>query len=156
MGYACPVCETPQADAGHLANHLAFTAITGGDDHEQWLDEHVPEWDQLGESELGDELIAIAEETDFPFEEGGHDHGHGGGQHGDGHHDHQHGIDTQQARARGSGQLDDDAAAILSEARELTESMREQGDSDDGDTGDSDDGTDAATTDESADADETE
>ena len=40
MGYACPVCEIPHQDATHLANHLAFTAMTHGDDHEAWLDDH--------------------------------------------------------------------------------------------------------------------
>jgi hypothetical protein len=39
MGYACPVCETPQQDAAHLADHLAFTAIVHTDDHESWLED---------------------------------------------------------------------------------------------------------------------
>ena len=124
MGYACPVCEEPQADLGHLANHLAFTAMTGGDDHERWLDEHVPEWGQLGESELAEELVELAEETDFPFDDvDEHSHDHTGHEHAGG----QHQIDTEQARARASGDLDDEAEAILSEAREMTEQMREDG-----------------------------
>jgi len=126
MGYACPVCAEPQADAGHLANHLAFTALTGGDDHEAWLDEHVPDWGDHGESELAEQVVGIAEETEFPFDDGadhGHDHAHGGA--------HDHGVDTQQARARGSGELDDEATEILSEARELTEQMHEGGADDD-------------------------
>jgi len=125
MGYACPVCEEPQADAGHLANHLAFTAITSSGDHEEWLDEHVPEWGQLGETELAENVAEYAEETEFPqvFEESGvEDHaGHGGND---------HAVDTRQARARGSGELDEEAASILAEARELTEQMES---SDDGD-----------------------
>jgi hypothetical protein len=119
MGYACPVCEEPQADAGHLANHLAFTALTGGDDHEDWLDEHVPEWGELGEDELAAEVVELAEETEFPFEAGGHDHQHG-------QHDHGHGVDPQQARERASGELDDEAAEILEEAREMTEAMQDE------------------------------
>jgi hypothetical protein len=115
MGYACPVCEEPQADAGHLANHLAFTALTGGDDHEEWLDEHVPEWGDYGEDELAAEVVELAEETEFPFEAGGHDHEH----------DHGHGVDPQQARQRATGELDDEAAEILEEARELTEEMQD-------------------------------
>ena len=115
MGYACPVCEEPQADAGHLANHLAFTALTGGDDHEEWRDEHVPEWGDYGEDELAAEVVELAEETEFPFEAGGHDHEH----------DHGHGVDPQQARQRATGELDDEAAEILEEARELTEEMQD-------------------------------
>ncbi|NLV08860.1 hypothetical protein GOC74_02790 [Halomicrobium mukohataei] len=115
MGYACPVCEEPQADAGHLANHLAFTALTGGGDHEDWLDEHVPDWGDHGEDELAAEVVELAAETEFPFEAGGHDHQHGQG----------HGIDPQQARERASGELDDEAAEILEEAREMTEAMQE-------------------------------
>ena len=125
MGYACPVCEEPQADAGHLANHLAFTALTGGDDHEAWLDDHVPDWGQSGESELAEAVAGVAEETEFPFDD------RAGADHGGHEHAHDHGVDTQQARARGTGQLDDEAAEILSEAREMTESMREGEASDD-------------------------
>ncbi|MFC6771069.1 DUF5810 domain-containing protein, partial [Halorubrum pallidum] len=44
MGYACPVCETPQRDGEHLAHHLAFTAMLHGDDHAEWLDDHVADW----------------------------------------------------------------------------------------------------------------
>jgi len=83
MGYACPVCDDPQADATHLANHLAFTALTGGDDHEAWLDEHVPAWGQHGETELAAEVVDHADQREFPqvFEESGtgdQDHAHGG------------------------------------------------------------------------------
>lgn len=126
MGYACPVCDAPQADAGHLANHLAFTAITSGGDHEAWLDEHVPEWGSLGESELAAEVVDVADETEYPqvFEASGveearesrsHDHGR-----------HGHGIDATAARARGAGELDEEARAILEEARSLTEAMYDE------------------------------
>ena len=61
MGYACPVCSVPHADAEHLANHLAFTAMLHGDDHEAWLDEHVPGWGSSNPAELGP-TIAEAEQ----------------------------------------------------------------------------------------------
>ena len=75
MGYACPVCEDPQADGTHLANHLAFTALTGGADHEAWLDDHADGWGQLGETELAAVVAEEAEETTFPqvFAESGID-----------------------------------------------------------------------------------
>lgn len=137
MGYACPVCETPQPDAGHLANHLAFTAITTGGDHEEWLDERVPEWGQLGESELAAVVVEDAPETEFPqvFEESGvgGDHGHdrqSGHERGlagsDG------GIDPSAVRSRGRGELDDEARAILEEAHEMTASIREDAESEQG------------------------
>jgi len=129
MGYLCPVCEEPQADAGHLANHLAFTAITSGSDHEAWLDEHVSGWGQLGESELAEVVVAEAEEAEFPqvFEESGvEDHDHAG----HGHPGQGTPVDTDQARARGSGDLDEEAESILAEARELTEQMRSGDDED--------------------------
>ncbi len=66
MGYACPVCDYLQADAVHLANHLAFTALLRGGDHEQWLDDHVPEWESHGESWLAERVVDHAEETDRP------------------------------------------------------------------------------------------
>lgn len=134
MGYACPVCEDPQSDPGHLANHLAFTAISSGGDHEEWLDEHVPGWGQLGKSELAEEVVGMAEETEFPqvFEESGlaasHDHDH---QHEHGAGDQtlaDHGLDPSAARSRGTGELDEEAREIMKEARELTEEMRREDD----------------------------
>ncbi|MEF8876250.1 MAG: DUF5810 domain-containing protein [Haloarculaceae archaeon] len=109
MGYECPVCETPQADARHLANHMAFTAVIGDAEHEAWLDEHAPGWAEAGEAELAPRIAEHAPEAEFPqvFEDtaGGleetdptdppeersgalfgaaDDHGHG--------HDHGHGL----------------------------------------------------------------
>jgi len=109
MGYVCPVCSDPQADATHLANHLAFTALTGGQDHEAWLDDTVGEWGQLGESELADIVVEEAEETEFPqvFEESGVDTDH----------------DHPETDSRVDGDLSDADAAVLSEARELTREM---------------------------------
>ena len=116
MGYACPVCSDPQADATHLANHLAFTALTGGDDHETWLDDHVPEWGQFGETELAEHVVDHAEEREFPqvFEEGG-----------TGNHDHADDLPPGAERGYDAGSMSDDDAAVLAEARELTKEMLE-------------------------------
>lgn len=109
MGYACPVCEDPQADASHLANHLAFTAMTGGDEHEAWLDESIGDWGQLGEAELGELVADHAEEREFPqvFEESGLE-------------DHSMPAGTDSQRNRDLSEAD---AAVLEEARELTREM---------------------------------
>lgn len=61
MGYACPVCEERQVDAEHLANHVAFTAILRGGNHETWLDDHVPEWDERSPATLGSAIAEFAE-----------------------------------------------------------------------------------------------
>jgi hypothetical protein len=137
MGYACPVCEDPQADAGHLANHLAFTAILGDDAHEQWLDERVPEWGEMSEAELGEVVVEHVEETEFPqvFEDtvGGleesvpdapeersgalfEDEGFGPAGHD---HERRHGS----ARAGPAGEMDPETEAIIEEAREMTREM---------------------------------
>jgi len=122
MGYACPVCDDPQSDARHLANHLAFTAILGDEAHEAWLDEHAPGWADDGERELAERVADHAEQREYPqlfedttgrgsperdgdrsgelFDEeghGGHDHLGGGHDHGHGTGDHGHG--THDARA---------------------------------------------------------
>ena len=155
MGYACPVCEAPQADAGHLANHVAFTALTGNDAHEAWLDETVPEWGQLGEAELSDILVDHAEEAEYPdvFEDttgpsqdhSHHSHGHG----------HQPGAGRRgqgppQLSAGGNGgppaddgSLSADDRAVLAEARDLTREMLAEGDAaDDSAASDPDSGDD--------------
>ena len=64
MGYACPVCGTPQADGEHLANHLAFTAMLHGDGHEAWLDERVPDWADRDPDALAADVVEGAEVTD--------------------------------------------------------------------------------------------
>jgi hypothetical protein len=129
MGYACPVCGDPQADATHLANHLAFTALARGGDHEAWLDEQVPEWESLDETTLGERLAEMAEETDYPqvFEDttGGHQHDHGdhaGGR--------QAGGDVPDAMLQeAEDALADadtvDADGVLEEAMELTRKRHE-------------------------------
>jgi hypothetical protein len=144
MGYACPVCSDPQADGGHLANHLAFTAMLGDEAHEAWLEEHAPGWADSGEAELADAVVDHVEETEFPqvFEDtaGGldddadppqdrsgalfddaHDAGHG--------HDHDTEQPTGGERAHTAGRggepgpVDEEAEAILAEAREMTRRM---------------------------------
>ncbi|MFD1511665.1 DUF5810 domain-containing protein [Halomarina rubra] len=139
MGYACPVCETPQADARHLANHLAFTAMVRGGDHEEWLDDHLPGWNEAGETELAERVTEFAAEEDYPqlfedtvhpdgehqhddersgklFEDGeshGHAHGHGGG----------HDAIPHETNQPPKRPVDEETKAIYEEARELTEAM---------------------------------
>jgi hypothetical protein len=106
MGYACPVCEDPQADAGHLANHLAFTAMLHEGAHADWLDAHVTDWAEYDEAALAEAVVDHATETEYPqvFEDttgeapaGDHadnphaSHGHGDHEHAShGHGDHEH------------------------------------------------------------------
>ncbi|QSG03843.1 DUF5810 domain-containing protein [Natranaeroarchaeum sulfidigenes] len=124
MGYACPVCEAPQADGEHLANHLAITAIMGREGHEEWLDEHAPEWEDSTRSELAEAVVEHVPETEFPqlFEDTTDGHGHGG----------QSGATLEQEMARqtagrGRGDLTDETRDVLAEARELTEEMLDAG-----------------------------
>ena len=111
MGYACPVCDEPQVDAEHLANHVAFTAILRSGPHEAWLEEHVPGWNDLGPEELGPELAERAETVEMAVETTDEEP-----------------VDAAQmaaARRRGSGpeQLSERDRAVLEEARELTRKM---------------------------------
>jgi hypothetical protein len=138
MGYACPVCSDPQADAGHLANHLGFTAILGDDDHEAWLDEHAPGWNEMSEDELAGIVSEHVEETDFPqlFEDtvGGLDSTpseplteRSGALFEDGHgsrHQHEH---AEHGSIDASGPMDEETAEILEEAKEMTREMLEDG-----------------------------
>ena len=142
MGYACPVCDDPQVDARHLANHLAFTAILGREDHEAWLDEYTPGWADEGEAELADRVAEHADERAYPqvFEdttEHGHDHeAERSGQlfEGEGHEGHDH-LEAERAGQRRASEMDgvphervavspdEDTEAVLEEARELTRQM---------------------------------
>ncbi|MFT4947678.1 MAG: hypothetical protein ACI8TL_001927 [Natronomonas sp.] len=135
MGYSCPVCADPQADGIHLANHLAITAMTRGGDHEAFLDDHVPDWTELGEEELAESLRDAAEETEYPqvFEDTtGNDHSH----------DHEHGgsgtrhagrpaesvpFEMDQPDELGGEETDE----IMEEAMELTRQRRAQADDSD-------------------------
>ena len=131
MGYPCPVCETPQRDGEHLANHLAFTAMLHSDDHEDWLDEHVDDWGDRTPADLASAVTEHARETEYDevFEDttgSGHDH-----------HDHAHGDPAQPdvtADPMGDAAnavVDDAVESVLAEAQELTEEM--YGLDDDGD-----------------------
>ncbi|UPW02215.1 DUF5810 domain-containing protein [Halorussus gelatinilyticus] len=139
MGYACPVCETPQSDAEHLANHLAFTAMLGDDDHEEWLDDHAPGWSDDGEDELAERVEEYAKEVGFPqvFEDTTHDHAGDEPQGGELFEDELERANSQGrgsmasgtgAGAAGTGSLDGDAQSILQEAREMTEEMLDESD----------------------------
>jgi hypothetical protein len=174
MGYSCPVCGDPQADDEHLANHLAFTAMIRGGDHEEFLDEHVPDWESLGEADLGEVVSEMADDEEYPqvFEDTtGHDHAHD-------HQGHAHG-DESEGTQDGAGHdrvspedlpvgasrldgadLDDAPADVLAEAQELTRKRREAEIDDGTETDDgagTDDGTetdDGAGTDDEAETDE--
>ncbi|WP_435098920.1 DUF5810 domain-containing protein [Halarchaeum sp. P4] len=125
MGYACPVCDEHVPDAEHLADHLAFAAVTGADDHEEWLDEHAPGWEDGGTEDLAPRVTDYAEEVEFEVETepvDGHSHGHGGHGHGDAG---GRAIDTS-----GAGALDGEAQRILEEAAEMTRQMVDDADDD--------------------------
>ncbi|WP_136716726.1 DUF5810 domain-containing protein [Halorientalis salina] len=157
MGYACPVCGDPQSDAEHLANHLAFTAMLGNADHEAWLDEHAPDWQESDADALADTVSDLAEDAEFPqvFEDTVDRRETGGGARssdatGDHDHDHDHGRDPASERsgalfddepqfaadardrAERDRELDDQAERILQEAQQMTERMLDD-DADDGD-----------------------
>jgi hypothetical protein len=140
MGYACPVCSDPQADAGHLANHLAFSAMLGDADHEAWLEEHAPDWAEMGESDLAEIVADDVEETEFPqvFEDttdrpdsaGDPLEERSGALFDDGqaHAGHPHEHDHDDSGAAGgivdtSGPMDAETEAVLEEAREMTREM---------------------------------
>lgn len=110
-GYECPVCGVPQAEPQHLANHVAFAAMLDEADHEDWLDEHAPDWSEMSPDELADVVVEHAPESDVEFEESDHAPPEG-----------------HLARQGGYGRddLDDDARAAVEEARELTREMREE------------------------------
>ncbi|MCT9095468.1 DUF5810 domain-containing protein [Haloarchaeobius sp. HME9146] len=134
MGYACPVCEVPHADAEHLANHLAFTAMLHSDEHEDWLDDHAPDWESSNPAELGPVVTEHVEEAEFDgvFDDTTHQHDHDHG-----HERFEDAVAEQVGRgAGGRGDLTSDQADVLEEARELTRQMHE---SDDGDENDDED-----------------
>ncbi|WEL16410.1 Uncharacterized protein SVXHr_0225 [Halorhabdus sp. SVX81] len=148
------MCEQPQVDARHLANHLAFTALLGDDDHERWLAEHAPGWDQEDDEGLADRVRKHAEEVDVPGADTvEHDHGTGDPE------IHEHAADVERTdsvdrpgdlaggtesiidehdpgvtfddigggpTAGADPTLDADAMAVLREAYEMTRTRREQ------------------------------
>lgn len=132
MGYACPVCGDPQADAEHLANHLAFTAMLGDDAHEDWLAEYAPDWDESDADRLASVVSEHAEEMEYPqvFEDTtdeGHDHSHDDERSGALFEDDGITADAARERAREgrTSDLDGEAADIMQEARQLTERMHD-------------------------------
>ncbi|MFU8869757.1 DUF5810 domain-containing protein [Natronococcus sp.] len=116
MGYRCPVCETEEVDAVHLANHLAVTASLGRPDHEAWLEDHAPDWGDCSPEELGEIVSEHAETVETPeFDDHDHaDHGRPDGLEGD---------LARQSRQPGRGSMTAEAEQVLREARELTEQM---------------------------------
>lgn len=144
MGYACPVCATPQRDGEHLANHLAFTAMLRSDDHESWLDDHVDDWDDRTPADLAAVVTDYAEEAEYDevFEDttGGHAHDHA-------HADPGRPDVGQQGGIGGVAEAVTDEAvqSVLEDAQELTEEMyglREETDESEADgsgTGEGDD-----------------
>lgn len=117
MGYACPVCEAEQADAVHLANHLAVTASLGRTDHLEWLTEYAPDWADRGPEELGEVVAEHAPEIEGPEFD---DHGHA--------RDRPDSLEeglARQSRQPGRGSLTAEAESVLEEARELTRQMHE-------------------------------
>ncbi len=137
MGYACPVCATPQRDGEHLAHHLAFTAMLHGDDHEAWLDEHVSDWADRDPSGLAAEVTPHADDAEYRevFEDtvsrgrpdvdfGAHDHA----EHGRSGHDH---PDRDRVARGGTGAVDspgDTDPEVVEAIREAREMAREAND----------------------------
>lgn len=123
MGYACPACDTAHPDAEHLANHLAFTAILGSEDHEAWLADHAPEWGDLGPAELGAVVADHVPEEPFPEldDDGTHDHARfdDGPRGGDLFADER----PPGTPSSGDRELDAEAREVLDEARRMTEEM---------------------------------
>lgn len=111
MGYACPVCDRPQADGEHLAHHLAFTALLHEAEHADWLNTHVPDWEQHDPEGLIPEVTEHATETEYPavFEDTTPTDTHTT--------DSMPAVDPTGLES----DLDADAESILEEARRLTE-----------------------------------
>lgn len=154
MGYACPVCDVPQRDGVHLADHLALTAMVHGDEHEAWLDEHAPGWDEESREGLADRVTEHATETEFDevFEDtvhdgDGHDHDDPASERGGALFADEYAEQTVPGgmgggrRVDGESTLDEETAAIIREAEELTAQLLDGAD----DAADSDRTSDAAT-----------
>jgi hypothetical protein len=166
MGYACPVCDTPQRDGEHLAHHLAFTAMLHGGDHESWLDDRVADWSEREPAELAAEVTPHAADAEYEevFEDtvprGRPDVGMGSGGGAAGHdhaghaHDHGHGADPDPASGAGvpdpEAVDDPEVAEALREAREMTRKARKQ--ESDGEDNADDPTTDDPATDDNGDA----
>ncbi|MFP8952814.1 DUF5810 domain-containing protein [Natrialbaceae archaeon A-arb3/5] len=135
MGYSCPVCDAEQADAVHLANHLAVTASLGRTDHREWLADHAPDWVDCSPEELGAIVSEHASEIETPEFEGT-SHGHEPGR--------PPGFEDElaaQTRRPGRGELTGDVAAVLEEAQEMTRQMQAPDESSGGTEPAADDGS---------------
>jgi len=124
MGYRCPVCDEPQLDGEHLANHLAFTAMIRSEEHAAWLDDRVDDWRELRPAELAEQVTPLAPEEDLPEETEApdtHDHGpareRGRGAYSE---------RRREARDREREELTDEAAEVMAEAREMTREIHER------------------------------
>ncbi|WP_135663631.1 DUF5810 domain-containing protein [Halorhabdus rudnickae] len=137
MGYACPVCAAPQADAKHLADHLAFTALLGDDDHEIWLEEHAPGWDEEDDAGLAEQVVDEAEKVDLAVDDAAEGHAHAPDSAVFQNSTHEPGVAFEElagdVRADANRPLDDEAQAALREAYELTRERRERAARDDED-----------------------
>ncbi|WP_408956849.1 DUF5810 domain-containing protein [Natrinema sp. 74] len=136
MGYTCPVCDAEEADAVHLANHLAITASLGREDHRMWLEEHAPDWSDCSPEELGEIVSAHADEIETPdFDTAGHHHGHEPGRP-----DSLEGGIARQSRRPGRGSMTAETEEVLQEAAELTREMQgaSEADADEGSESDGD------------------
>ncbi|OYR70377.1 DUF5810 domain-containing protein [Halorubrum ezzemoulense] len=148
MGYACPVCDTPQRDGEHLAHHLAFTAMLHGGDHEAWLDERVDDWSDREPAELAAEVTPHADDAEYDevFEDtvprGRPDVGMGSGGDAapsDHAHDHGHADPASGAGVPDPDAVDDPAVAeALREAREMTRNAAADDADEESDSADSD------------------
>ncbi|ELY68680.1 DUF5810 domain-containing protein [Natrinema versiforme] len=140
MGYACPVCDAEEADAVHLANHLAITASLGREAHREWLEEHAPDWGECSPEELGELVSPHAEEIDTPeFEDSGRGHSHG---HEPGRPDSLEAGISRQSRQPGRGSMTAETENVLREAAELTREMQDSSEA--GETADGSASTDDA------------
>lgn len=122
MGLVCPVCESPESDAVHLAHHMAMTAILGDAEHERFLDERVPKWEECSPDRLGSTIADLAEETDDEVTSEPVEHAHPSRP-----------STTGPAAPPRSDTLDDpEIQAVLERARAYTEQMydRQEDDSD--------------------------
>ena len=115
MGFACPVCGDPQHDEEHLANHLAFTAMLGREDHGAWLDDHAPDWETLDPETLGSRVAEYAPEEEFPqmFEDTTDGRGH----------DHPPRFEESIPRQRGREATSTGTQEVLAEAEAMTREM---------------------------------
>lgn len=129
MGYECPVCSVPQADDEHLAHHLAITAITHGDEHEDWLDEHAPGWGENDPAGLAERVVEHVDETahETVFEDTTDNHDHSF----EAEVERQLGGRGDRSGHGGRGDLTSEADAVLAEARELTAQMLDEDDEQD-------------------------